>query len=143
MAHLAFISQIDAMTRRILGSLLGGWILLWDCRTSTMKKNQFLGFVAEQAKLCNFCILCKETSSCKTTQGRRRKKKVQIGRQTELVGGCLESCLLASKLVNYAVWGWSRRVYTTGYWGGTLRTQPVVGACFPMMVQCWWVLGEI
>jgi len=52
------------------------------------KKNQFLGFVAEQAKLCNFCTLCKKTSSCKTTQG-RRKKQVQIERQTELVrGGC-------------------------------------------------------
>jgi len=38
-----------------------------------MKQNQFLGFVAEQAKLCNFCTLCKKTSSCKTTQGRRKK----------------------------------------------------------------------
>jgi hypothetical protein len=38
-----------------------------------MKKKQFLGFVAEQAKLGIFCTLCKKTSSCETRQGRRKK----------------------------------------------------------------------
>jgi hypothetical protein len=38
-----------------------------------MEKNQFHGFVVEQAKLCNFCTLCKKTSSCKTMQGKREK----------------------------------------------------------------------
>jgi hypothetical protein len=67
-----------------------------------MKKNQFLGFIADQEKPQkprNFCTLCKKTSSCKTTQGRRKKTSTDREPQTELVGGFLESCLLASKLV--------------------------------------------
>ncbi len=68
-----------------------------------MKKINFLVLLQNKQNCAIFAPYAKKQAHAKLHKA-EGKKQVQIQRETELVrGGCLESCLLASKLVRQLV----------------------------------------
>ncbi len=62
------------------------------------KKSNFLVLLQNKQNWAFFAPCAKKQAQAKPDKA-EGKKQVQIERQTELVRGCLESCLLASKLL--------------------------------------------